>query len=185
MEGMGGPGAMVLLKEPIDAEEVRGLMMQAFLPASWEDDWHLCDPSAFGMPEDLVDAGPTAVVVRPPHRANPRLAKAIGFTPATAIIVSMGANQRVDHRLAGHLCLVLALEYDGLIDFSGSLVPFPWPDDIPIVKRTREQDAELASRIAHGMRKLPGRLYLVDRCHVGDVEFLDAWLRHPRFRMIK
>ncbi|MFG1791401.1 DUF6368 family protein [Nocardia sp. NPDC049149] len=182
---MGGPVAMVLLREPIDAEKVRSLMTQAFLPAPWEDDWILCDPSAFGMPEDLVDASYTAVVVRPPHRADPRLATAIGFTPAAKITLSMGANRPVDHRLIGHLCLVLALEYDGLIDFCGSLVPIPWPDDIPFVKRTREQEAELARRIAHGMRKLPGRLYLVDRCHIGDVEFLEAWLRHPRFRMIK
>ncbi|WP_459959014.1 DUF6368 family protein [Nocardia sp. IFM 10818] len=41
--------------------------------------------------------------------------------------------------------------------------------------------------------KLPGRVHVVDRgsrrqprqSHVGDAEFLDAWLRHPRFRMIE
>ncbi|MFD0000475.1 DUF6368 family protein [Nocardia sp. NPDC127526] len=75
----------------------------------------------------------------------------------------------------------------------GALTPFAWPATIPVLHPSPEQRAEIAKRTAHALGKLPGRVYVVNHgsrrqpreSHVGDAEFLDAWLRHPRFRMIK
>ncbi len=104
----------------------------------------------------------------------------------------MYCNQDVDHRLLGYLCLAFALEYDGLVDFNGRLDPRP-PDDVSTAVSERDRRAERDRRIAQRMRRVRGRLYVVDygsrnnpiNCHVGDAEFMDSWLRHPRFRMIK
>lgn len=84
--------------------------------------------------------------------------------------------------LLGHLVLALAHRLDALVDFDGLLGSRPAAGDEAVSARARA----LASA-------LPGRLVEVSYDtggggrwlrHVGDPEFLDAWLRHPDFHLI-
>lgn len=99
---------------------------------------------------------------------------AIGWTPQDSLDLGAMCKQKEDHRELARLAIGLAREYDGLIWFGGSL----------------GKDAE----------SLPGRLWkiygdedltlpdwaqLLRYDHVGDADFLDNWLTHPGFRMIK
>lgn len=194
---MGGPSARVLLRAPLGADQLNTLLHQAFEPVECITgvSWHLTDPAALGMTDTQVEAGPLEVNPRVWQRDDD-LTKHIGFRPAAEIGVISARKSRDDHRVLGHLCLALALFDDGLIDFHGGLVPFPWPSEIDVLpqKRTRQQCDFLLERIAKKMSKLPGRLYEIRYRtgpgrhwvhHIGDAEFLDAWLRHPNFRMIK
>lgn len=194
MGGMSGPAASVLLRSRAVDGQVDRLLAQSFRPTGqWDGDWSLHDPAALGVPAAAGAAGPVGVTVRQDFSADPRLIEAIGFDPAGKIRMWAYHNRDADHLLLGHLCLALAVEFDALVHFGGTLVPFAWPEDIPVLEPSAEQRAEISRRVAHGMRKLPGRLYVVNygsrdrptECHIGDAEFLDGWLRHPRFRMIK
>ncbi|BBH69728.1 hypothetical protein ACTI_64130 [Actinoplanes sp. OR16] len=93
---------------------------------------------------------------------------ALGFLPATEIVLAAALHRPESHRMLATTALELAVLYDGFVDFDGLLPP---------VAAT-----------------LPGRLFTIasgplatvdDGWHVGDAEFLRAWLRHPGFRMVK
>ncbi|MFI9408057.1 DUF6368 family protein [Nocardia sp. NPDC052316] len=188
-----GPVASVLLRNPVSDAQVDRLMRTGFRVCAHRDEWVLEDPAALGISGDVSDAGLVGVSVRQDYSAHERLVEAIGFRPVAAIGAWMACNGDADHRLLGHLCLAFALEFDALVEFGGALTPFAWPAHIPNVNPSREQRAEIAQRTSHALRRLPGRLYAVNHgsrsrpreSHVCDAEFLDAWLRHPRFRMIK
>ncbi len=189
---MAGPTASVLLRNSIDNEALDGFMSLAFeRSGGFADDWHVVVPAAFGMPAELAEAGAVGVGLREPS-ARPVLADVLGFSPPAEIAVWMWCNQDVDHRMLGYLCLAMALEYDGLINFGGQ-VNLVAPDDMISGASDRERRAERDRKIAGRVRRMPGRVYLVNygslanpvNGHIGDAEFMDGWLRHPRFRMIK
>jgi hypothetical protein len=100
------------------------------------------------------------------------------------LIVGVGCSGSVNHVLLGHLTLALARRLDALVDFDGLLGVTP------------SQAATLATRQAWPGREhwRPGRLAEVSYDtggggrwlrHVGDVEFLEAWLQHPDFHLTK
>ncbi len=77
-------------------------------------------------------------------------------------------NQQKDHHLLAEICLRFAKKFDGFIDFDGEL--------------------QINST------KIFGKLFSVQyvaasgkECmyHVGNVEFLEWWIKQPEFRMIK
>ncbi|PXX63899.1 hypothetical protein DFR70_10581 [Nocardia tenerifensis] len=189
---MAGPTAGVLLRDPIDEQTLDRLMSLAFLPSgTWSGDWYIEDPAALGMPAELAQAGAVGVGLRQPS-GLPALTEALGFTPPLEIAVWMWCNQDVDHRMLGYLCLAFAIQYDGLVDFYGR-INTPPSGFVVTGMNERQRRAELDSEIARRVRRLPGRLYLVNYgsrtnprySHIGDAVFTEGWLRHPRFRMIK
>lgn len=93
----------------------------------------------------------------------------------------------MNHVLLGHLALALARRLDALVDFDGLLSSHPTAGDDAGNEAVLARARVLASA-------LPGRLAEVSYDtggggrwlrHVGDAAFLQAWLRHPDFHLIK
>jgi len=106
--------------------------------------------------------------------------------PVQGLILCAGCSGPENHLLLGHLALAMACRLGALVDFDGVL-GYPTPRD-----ETRDE-ADLATARTL-VASLPGRVAEVSYDtggggrwfrHVGDAEFLTAWLRHPDFRLIK
>ncbi|MEU7468849.1 DUF6368 family protein [Streptomyces sp. NPDC044984] len=106
--------------------------------------------------------------------------------PVQGLVLGSGCSGPANHRMLGHLALALAERLDALIDFDGVL-GYPTPRD----ETCDEDDLTRARALA---TSLPGRVAEVSYDtggggrwfrHVGDVEFLAAWLRHPGFHLVK
>ncbi|WP_049653572.1 DUF6368 family protein [Kitasatospora sp. MY 5-36] len=106
--------------------------------------------------------------------------------PVQGLVLCADCSGQENHLLLGHLALALARRFGALVDFDGVL-GFPTPRD-----GTRG-DADLA-RARALVASLPGKVAEVSYDtggagrwfrHVGDVEFLAAWLRHPDFHLVK
>ncbi|MEU8510806.1 DUF6368 family protein [Kitasatospora sp. NPDC048722] len=87
--------------------------------------------------------------------------------PVTALGLLAHRSGPDDHRAFGHLALWLAERFDALIDFT---------DELP------RQAVELPGRLREQPYGLDGGGRAL--VHVGDREFLAAWLRHPEFRLV-
>ena len=90
----------------------------------------------------------------------------LGFKPGAAVHAFAYVNAAVDHRILGALALFLAREFTGIVDFGGTL-----------------------GRITMPVGKLLSIPYsestLGESFHVGDTQFLEWWLRHDSFHMVK
>ncbi|MFE5587824.1 DUF6368 family protein [Kitasatospora sp. NPDC056531] len=107
--------------------------------------------------------------------------------PVQGLVVGAGCSGSVNHVLLGHLALTLALRLDALVDFDGLLSSLPAAGDDTGNEAVLARGRALASA-------LPGRLAEISydtggggrwHRHVGDVEFLRAWLQHPDFHLVK
>ncbi len=90
----------------------------------------------------------------------------------------------IDHKILGQLCLRFARMFDTVVDFGGKVLPEPSLDGPTLVPPVRVE----------GPGALGGVLYATccvahnGRCYTaqyGDARFMEAWLHHPRFRMVK
>lgn len=106
--------------------------------------------------------------------------------PARGLVLAAACSGPANHLLLGHLALSLARRLNALIDFDGVL-GYSSPCD-------EERAAAELSRARELVAALPGRVaevpYVTARGerwfrHVGDTEFLSAWLEHPDFRLVK
>lgn len=111
---------------------------------------------------------------------------AFSTPPVQGLVLCAGCSGPENHLLLGHLALAMARRLDALVDFDGVL-GYPVPCD-----ETRDE-ADLA-RARALVATLPGKVAEVSYDtggagrwfrHVGDVEFLAAWLRHPDFHLVK
>lgn len=122
----------------------------------------------------------------------------IGWTPRDTIGLAAMCNERQDHLILGHLCLHFVRKTNGLVDFGGALTP-------PIrceVQRLFDEHysgagtswADWEPHFRTMIQDLPGHVYAVpyttaDRhawvSHLCDADFLEAWLQHPDFHMVK
>ncbi|MFG3151499.1 DUF6368 family protein [Streptomyces sp. NPDC048219] len=111
---------------------------------------------------------------------------AFSMPPVQGLILCAGCSGPENHLLLGHLALGMARCLGALVDFDGVL-GYPAPRDA-----TRgEADLALARTL---VTSLPGTVAEVSYDtgdgarwfrHVGDTEFLAAWLQHPEFHLIK
>ncbi|MEW5627230.1 DUF6368 family protein [Streptomyces hydrogenans] len=106
--------------------------------------------------------------------------------PVQGLILCAGCSGPENHLLLGHLALHLARWLGALVDFDGVLgyrSPLDGPDDEAALATARALVASLPGTVAEVFYDTGGG----DRWfrHVGDVEFLTAWLRHPGFHLIK
>ncbi|GII59015.1 hypothetical protein Pth03_74040 [Planotetraspora thailandica] len=90
--------------------------------------------------------------------------------------------------ITGRLVLALMQRLSAVVDFDGLLGPSPWA---PTGMRG-EEEARLAE-VHSFVTSLPGWVCEVGYMtidgsrwysHVGDAEFLEAWLRHPAFHLV-
>jgi hypothetical protein len=113
-----------------------------------------------------------------------------GLRPKSCLWVTAGVNRPADHRVLGEVVLRLALLLEGVIDFDGALLPSAspaWTDH-------RLSWPDVSSSVREMLKDIPGRAIALEyqvndertwACHIGDSQFLKAWLKHPDFRMIK
>ncbi|MEU8653644.1 DUF6368 family protein [Streptomyces sp. NPDC048737] len=106
--------------------------------------------------------------------------------PVQGLVLGAGCSGPANDQALGHLALALAQRLDALIDFDG-LLSHPNPrhgtSNEALLDRARALVASLPGRVA----EVPydtgggGRWFR----HVGDVDFLVAWLQHPVFHLVK
>jgi hypothetical protein len=185
---MGGPAAGLWLPEQRSALDAAP-WLETFCAVRVADDsldFEVLQPSAIGL-QGLVLPAPGSFSLGPEEGSLGDHWE-LGFPgldrpPAAELILLATCNSQEDHLLLGHLALFLAGRFNALIDFGGMLGDGCRADAAASLAGSR---ALVAS--------LPGRVWEMpyatteESCqytHVGDREFLAAWLRHPGFRMIK
>ncbi|WP_329571115.1 DUF6368 family protein [Kitasatospora sp. NBC_01266] len=107
--------------------------------------------------------------------------------PVQGLVVGAGCSGSVNHVLLGHLALALARRLDALVDFDGLLSSRPVAGDDTgneaVLARARVLASVLPGNVAEVSYDTGGGGRWVR--HVGDAEFLQAWLQHPDFHLIK
>nr|WSX75449.1 DUF6368 family protein [Streptomyces sp. NBC_00899] len=146
------------------------------------------NPSAVGLPylqqaEGRFNLGPEAI-----DDGEQAAFPGLDTPPAAELVVFAYCSGPQEHRLLGHLALFLAERFGALIDFGGML-GYRYAGHCRTVEEKAARLAESRALVA----SLPGRVLempfeiedgLYGYSHVGDREFLAAWLGHPDFRLI-
>ncbi|AEV69748.1 DUF6368 family protein [Acetivibrio clariflavus] len=122
------------------------------------------------------------------HQIN-KIKNYFGFTPMDEIAITAFFNDADSHRILGHLALILAEKYDGLIDLTGAITP-PIKEDRAI----KEYPYCTIKEIRNFVCKVEGKICEIEYevkegkkwiYHVVDTTFLKNWLKHSHFHMIK
>lgn len=109
--------------------------------------------------------------------------------PIVELTLFSYCSGRQNHLALGHLALALANRFDALIDFGGLLGYRFSLHDVDA-----EEEAVRLAEARALVSSLPGRVWEMPYAaygggswysHVGDRDFLRAWLGHPDFHMIK
>ncbi|WP_428391709.1 DUF6368 family protein [Lichenicoccus sp.] len=118
--------------------------------------------------------------------------RTFGVYPDSTICLSAMSNQRVDHRILGEIALALAQRLGGVIDLCGLIVPRQVSLSIPDFWNAPWSAVQSGARafteampgiaVARTYRPMPEREWA---SHTVDAAFLQAWLSHPEFHMIK
>ncbi|MGW1211266.1 DUF6368 family protein [Streptomyces sp. NPDC002499] len=156
--------------------------------ASGDVDFWVRDGSALGLHAfDPADVGVFFLSEDEEMPAEDEDYSTFSRPPVQGLILCAGCSGSVNHVLLGHLTLALARRLDALVDFDGLLGSH----------RTTGEDTSKEAVLARARAltsELPGRLAEVSYDtggggrwlrHVGDVEYLEAWLQHPDFHLIK
>jgi Family of unknown function (DUF6368) len=120
-----------------------------------------------------------------------QLSAIFGHVPEQEIAIAAMCNGRIDHCLIGRLALHFARTFDGVIDLCGCIRP---------PHRLWDSRRYMAEPVLAGVRafveQFPGTVWEIgggshegelDRLprHLIDTTFMEAWLAHPDFSMIK
>ncbi len=177
---MAGPGATILL--PIQLGESGVAVVRAEIGKMAD--------SVKG--DDFPIAGrPFGTLVGPEYPeqmddyAEQGLPGMIGWPPKDAVGFFAYSNDMQDHHILGKLCLHVARKYGGVIDFGGSLIAGksvnePWDKLEPAFKKLVEGLPGSIHTVQYTSISGKSRVY-----HVGDADFLAAWMASPNFRMVK
>ncbi|MGP3974054.1 DUF6368 family protein [Streptomyces sp. 8N114] len=145
------------------------------------------DGTAVGLPGfDLAGVGGFSLSEDEEIPAQDEDYSAFAQPPVRGLVLGAGCSGPVNHLLLGHLTLALAKRLGALIDFDGLLGRG--------LSHDAAGDDASANRSRAPVASLPGKLVKVaydtdtpERAfrHVGDVQFLEAWLQHPDFHLVK
>ncbi|MFJ2739200.1 DUF6368 family protein [Streptomyces sp. NPDC087440] len=192
---MAGPAVGLWLFEPRDFGDIRADVtpwLENFCEPvetkiGSDLDFWLRDGSALGLPtEDPNDLGVFFLSEDEDLPAADEDYSAFSQPPAQGLVLGAGRSGPANHRALGHLALAFAERLNALIDFDGVL-SHPTPRDETgteeLLERARALVASLPGRVAEVSYDTGGggRWFR----HVGDVEFLAAWLQHPGFHLVK
>ncbi|MEU4115611.1 DUF6368 family protein [Kitasatospora sp. NPDC028055] len=190
---MGGPAAGLWLTERRSAvEAVPWLAEFCEIRAEGDDsvEFALRDPSVLGLPGlDVSSLCPFQLGPEPLDDDEYFGFPGLDHPPVTALYVVAYCSGRENHLALGHLVRFLAERFDALIDFNGLLGYCR-----PFTGLSAEEEAAGLAEARAFVSTLPGRTWQLPYAtsdggrwygHIGDVEFLTAWLAHPEFRMVK
>ncbi len=204
---MGGPVAGVLLRRPLSQQQEEDL--EHWLREHTSNlersrlDWYtffIRDGSPLGMTEDCSTVQPCRFGLSAHDPANfvqeveqEQVVEALGYYPQQKLSIDAGCNRSIDHRILGHLTLLLAERYDGLIDMNGAITPplqpgrryklneYPWHAIEEIHEFVQSQPGRVIE-VLYEVSPWPWDTWVY---HIVDTAFLRAWLKHPYFHMIK
>lgn len=150
-------------------------------------EFHVREPSALGLGN--VSPGRFHLALESLEEYQELGFPGIDQPPAAELALVAYRSSQDDHLVLAHLALLLAEHFDALINFYG-LLGYRFPLD-------GLSDEEEAARLIEARTlaaSLPGHVWETQYAtykgghwysHIGDREFLTAWLRHPEFRMIQ
>ncbi len=129
------------------------------------------------------------------------VARHFGFLPRSRILLAAHGNTGDDHRILGELALQCARTFGGVINLHGALevatrtpITLEGVDDLIAQLEGNLDWAEVSKPTEAFLRAMPGRVLTVpyqtlnERTwveHICDADFMQAWLKHPSFHMIK
>jgi hypothetical protein len=133
------------------------------------DNFHITNTAVIGGTTRVNEPRPFGLALGPPGLDESELRTTetlLGFTPPRTVDAFAYANAEIDHRILGELALFLARQFDGLVDFGGTLGSI---------------------HAAHGtLYAIPYEgSTLAETFHVGNTEFLEWWLQQAEFHMVK
>ena len=188
-----GPVAIVLLS---GFSEERHLQLSNFIkqhtkineqkPDFW--DVHLSEKTLIGKKE-IKNLRPFLITFQMQNADLEDLDYSIiGFKHSFQLELAAMCNDKIDHQLLAELCIVFAKMFDGLINLNGAITP-PQNEVKNKLKNYPYVSAEEAiaysntiSGINHIVRYGTDNEWFVQ---IIDVEYLQNWLLHKDFRMIK
>ncbi|WP_157882174.1 DUF6368 family protein [Streptomyces rubellomurinus] len=149
-------------------------------------DFRVRDATALGPVEpDLADLGVFFLSEDEEMPAEDEDYSAFPRPPVQGLVLGAGCSGPANHRMLGHLALALAERLGALVDFDGVLgyrTPCDDAGDEALLAGARALVAALPGRVVEVPYDTGGgeRWFR----HVGDAEFLAAWLRHPAFHLV-
>lgn len=158
---MAGPAASVILKDRLSVlqkQDIRQAISERASMVDGHDFW--VDERLF-----IINIGPEYDGELDDYNEN-GVPDMIGWVPFDVVGFAAMSNRKIDHQLLAELCLYFARRLDGLIDFGGELP-------------CRTQQGQLFSVSYESAN------HEVCTYHIGDVKFLEHWLKQPEFRMVK
>ncbi|MFB6986148.1 DUF6368 family protein [Streptomyces sp. NPDC056230] len=185
---MGGPAVGLWLSEERSALDAVP-WLDSFCEVRASDgclEFHVREPLALGL--GRLSSGPFHLGLESLEDFQELGFPGIDRPPAVELALVAYRSGQDDHLLLGHLALFLAERFDALINFYGLLGYRFSLDDLS----EKEEAARLIEARAL-VTSLPGHIsetqYAMAQgghwySHIGDREFLTAWLRHPEFHMI-
>ncbi|MGA5819689.1 DUF6368 family protein [Kitasatospora sp. NPDC094028] len=192
---MAGPAVGLWLFERREFGEIRaevagwlaGFCAPVETGAGGDLDFWVRDGAAVELAEaDLADLGVFFLSEDEEVPAEDEDYSAFPRPPVQGLVLGAGCSGPANHRALGRLALALAERLGALVDFDGVLGYCTPRDDA--------HDEALLAGARALVAALPGRVVEVSYDtwggerwfrHVGDPEFLAAWLRHPAFHLVK
>lgn len=199
-----GPTTMVLLPQELNNEQLKDIKTildtvsnEVVKSDIW--DWEFWVNNTKSIGGNWVGEGrPFAIAARLPEMETQELEIIVaefGFEPQQALQLDAMSNSQEDHRIMGVLLLHLAETLHGVVNFNGALLPSLPKEMYEGFWLWQEANwSDVATYFDEMVSGIPGKVVSVeyetigDRTwayHVGDNEFMKAWLQHPYFHMIK
>ncbi|MEW9527402.1 DUF6368 family protein [Microbispora sp. NPDC049125] len=196
---MAGPAVALLLTKRRERSDFTDLVpwLETFCdPVEIDDDdslnFWIRKPATLGAPPDLdvTEAG----LFNLSHDNNFGMGgedySAFTPPPVQGLALFAGSSGRTNHLLLGYVALVMARRFSAFIDFDGALGYRRRLLDLVTENETRRTEARQLVSSLPGVIKEVSWSYPDDYgshgwSHVGDAEFLAAWLEHPEFHLIK
>jgi len=130
---MGGPGASVLLREPLSMHQHEGLKVRLQLITRMREDGSTPLDFQFWLKRDVFLEPVSECIfyfgiyaperLREDENERQQVVEQLGYLPQQEIEIGSGCNDDSDHRTLGLLILHVAETYGGLIDMEGAIQP--------------------------------------------------------------
>lgn len=180
-----GPGVIILLRSPLDKEQIDDLgdwlRTNTTQPRGTQLQWEfMMDGFLFEFDQDHTTDGLHSFglydgELQMEESELEQVRSELGYTPLRELVLYAMAKSDLDHRILGHLALALAERYNAAIDFGGPITASQLEDGEPC----SEADAGTVIEVKDSSQ--PGDGFY----HVMDTTAMRAWLKDPHFHLVK
>jgi uncharacterized protein DUF6368 len=117
-----------------------------------------------------IDDGTIQYSELPAENEARQIENKLGYRPAYNIVLDAGCNQDFDHLLLAKMASKLLDMFGGYVNFNG---------DLPL---SEEEVLAIEGKLFNVSYQVENNTY---HYHIADSMFLNNWIAHPKFRMIK